>query len=711
MSTFRLKRTLLALAFASGLPLGLGGCWGGSDGAPTPPATYSVGGSITGLTTAGLVLANGNDVVNLPAGTSSFVVSTALVSTTAYSVRVVTQPANATCTVTAASGTISNADGNVQVSCTTPSFGVGGSISGLATAGLVLSNGADTVSPAGGASIFTLPTPVASGTAYLITVSSQPAGATCSLTNASGTVDAAPVTNVAVTCAPNAYSIGGVVSGLTGAGLVLGNGTDRLTVPAGALNFAFPTVVASGGGYAVSVVTQPTGLSCSVANGTGTVGAAAVTSVQVTCGPLAFTVGGTITGLTGAGLVLANGGDTVRPAAGATSFVFPTPVAFAGSYSISVQTQPAGQTCTVAGTFPATMGSANVTNVLVSCTTTSTYTLVAGQEACPVQPIVDGTGAAASLNPQVKGAALDSAGNYYSFDGGRVRKVTPAGVVTTIAGGPPGNGTIVDGTGPAAVFGGSPYDTPEGLVVDASGNIILSDLNAIRKVTPSGVVTTIAGNAVSGNVDGNGTAARFSNPSGLAFDPAGNLLVLDGGNGAIRRIDALGIVTTLSRSGAGFVGGIIGTGSQLFVPSQGGLVADAAGTMYIAGPNYPLVSKVSPSGTVSTFAGSQTSGFVDGVGTAARFVGMAHNSAFLSFDSSGNLYVTDNLATAIRKITPGAVVSTPIVANNTLVYPPGTTLPPGALVVAATTFLGRALVTPGGNFYVYVGCSLQKTGP
>jgi hypothetical protein len=90
---------------------------------------------------------------------------------------------------------------------------------------------------------------------------------------------------------------------------------------------------------------------------------------------------------------------------------------------------------------------------------------------------------------------------------------------------------------------------------------------------------------------------------------------------------------------------------------------------------------------------------------------MAHSSAFLSFDSSGNLYVTDNLATAIRKITPGGVVSTPIVVNNPLIYPPGTTFPPGALIVAPTTFISRALVTPGGNFYVYVGCSLQKTGP
>lgn len=711
MGTFRRTQAATAWAIAATLSIGLGGCWFDSSEDPTPATSFRVGGTIAGLTSAGLVLGNGNDSVSPTASATSFVVSTAVAVNTSYNVRVVTQPANATCTVASATGTVTNADiGNVLVTCTTQSFAVGGSISGLTADGLVLSNGTDSVSPASGASIFSLPAPVASGATYAVTVRTQPAGETCTVANGSGSVGALAITNVAVTCATNAYTIGGVIAGLTGTGLVLSNGSDRLNVASGALAFTFPTAVARGGSYAVSVFTQPTGSNCSVSNGTGTVGASPVANVQVTCGPRAFTVGGSIGGLTGSGLVLANGGDTVAPQAGATSFVFPTPVASGGSYSVTVQTQPSGQTCTVAGTFPASIGSANVTNVLVSCTTTSTYTLVAGQETCPAQPIVDGTGAAASLNPQVNGAVLDSAGNYYAFDGGRVRKVTPAGVVTTIAGGPPGNGTIVDGTGAAAVFAGRVFGTPAGMAVDGSGNIFVADLYAIRKVTPAGVVTTIAGASTSGSVDGVGTIARFNVLSGLAFDPAGNLIVLDGPNSALRRIDAAGAVTTLSKTGAGFIAGILGTSSQLFVSSQSGLVVDAAGNMYIAGPFYTQISKITPLGVVSVLAGSQTTGFADGVGAAAMFAG-PYNFMRFSSDAAGNIYVTDNTGTAFRRITPAGAVTTLAVASNFSNVGTGVPPPQGAVVLAPLTSLYQSIATPAGSPYVYVGCSLQKTGP
>jgi hypothetical protein len=103
--------------------------------------------------------------------------------------------------------------------------------------------------------------------------------------NGTGTVGAANVTNVAVTCATSAFTVGGTITGLAGTGLVLQNGGDSLAVPAGATSFVFPTPVVSGGTFAVTVTAQPTGPSrtCTVANGTGTVGAANVTNVKVTC--------------------------------------------------------------------------------------------------------------------------------------------------------------------------------------------------------------------------------------------------------------------------------------------------------------------------------------------------------------------------------------------------------------------------------------------
>jgi hypothetical protein len=711
MSTHRLTRKITALAFAGALSLALGGCSGDGDGgAPTALATYSLGGSVAGLTTAGLVLANGNDTTGVTPGATSFSFATALASGASYAVTVQTQPAGASCVVSGGSGTVASAAvAGVSVTCHAIAYTVGGPIAGLTTGGLVLSNGGDSVSPASGASIFTLPSPVASGAGYAVTVSAQPAGAVCSVAHASGTVGSAPVTNVAVTCAPNAFPIGGVVAGLTNAGLMLGNGSDVITLPSGALSFAFPSLVASGGSYAVSVVSQPAGLNCSVASGTGTVGTAAVNGVQVTCGPLAFTVGGTISGLTGVGLVLANGSDTVSPAAGATSFVLPNTVAFGGTYSVTVLTQPAGQTCSAAGTFPATIGSGNVTNVAVSCTTSSTYTLVAGQQTCPAQTIVDGTGAAASLNPQPTGAAVDSAGNYYTFDGGSLRKVTPGGVVTTLAGGAPGagNGTQQDGTGSAAVFGGLNGNSGlAGVAVDGSGNVFVTDWHTIRKVTPAGVVTTIAGSTAAGFADGAGTAARFKFPRGMAFDGAGNLVVVDSGNFAIRRISPAGTVSTLAQGGAGFVAGAATNGTAQGVLATNGIAVDAAGNILVATTSPVGVQAISPAGALSDFAGS-AQGFADGPGVAAKF----YTTEDLSLDASGNLYVVDSFY-AIRKVTPAALVSTPVVANAFTTSAPGSPpVPAGALVLAPGIGLYRALATPSGHFYLIVGCSLQKTGP
>jgi hypothetical protein len=168
---------------------------------------------------------------------------------------------------------------------------------------------------------------------------------------------------------PVSYDIGGTVSGLTsalGGSLVLqDNGAGNLPVQANG-SFTFAAALASGSSYAVTVATQPTGQTCTVAAGTGTA-TAAVTNVAVTCSIIKFNVGGNINGLSGSGLVLANGSDTVSPSAGATSFTFSTQVPYAGSYSVTVSSQPTGQTCTVAAGSGTVTGA--VTSVAVSCVT------------------------------------------------------------------------------------------------------------------------------------------------------------------------------------------------------------------------------------------------------------------------------------------------------------------------------------------------------
>jgi Putative esterase len=165
------------------------------------------------------------------------------------------------------------------------------------------------------------------------------------------------------------YSVGGTVSGLTGTVVLQDNGGDNLSVAANG-SFTFPTKLASGAGYAVTVKTQPTGQACAVSGGTGTVGTANVTGVAVTCTtsqPATYSVGGTVSGLTGTVVLQDNGGDNLSVAANG-SFTFPTKLASGAAYAVTVLTQPSGQACAVSG-GTGTVGTANVTGVAVTCTT------------------------------------------------------------------------------------------------------------------------------------------------------------------------------------------------------------------------------------------------------------------------------------------------------------------------------------------------------
>ncbi len=170
-------------------------------------------------------------------------------------------------------------------------YTIGGSISGLTASGLVLASGSDTVQPGSGATAFTFGTSLASGASYQVTVQTQPTGLTCTTQGASGTVGAANVTSVAVSCAPALQGIGGTVAGLTSTGLVLRNGSETVQVAAGATQFTLPGH-AAGTTYAVAVQAQPAGQFCAVSAGAGTLGAQPVTTIQVACGGQTLYVAG-----------------------------------------------------------------------------------------------------------------------------------------------------------------------------------------------------------------------------------------------------------------------------------------------------------------------------------------------------------------------------------------------------------------------------------
>ena len=257
---------------------------------PPPPQTFTVGGSVSGLAGSGLVLQN-NGVDNLSITASgNFTFATALAGGAAFNVTVKTQPLlpTQTCVVTNSTGTVGSANiTNVAVTCTTNTYSIGGSVTGLAGAGLVLQdNAGDDLSVAPGSGTFTFATPVASGATYQVTVKTQPTvpSQTCAASAATGTVVSANVTNVVVTCTTTTYTVGGSITGLTASGLVLqNNGGDDLTVSATSSSFTFATAVASGSPYSVTVKTQPSGLTCAVSAGSGTVGAAPVANVAVIC--------------------------------------------------------------------------------------------------------------------------------------------------------------------------------------------------------------------------------------------------------------------------------------------------------------------------------------------------------------------------------------------------------------------------------------------
>jgi alpha-tubulin suppressor-like RCC1 family protein/sugar lactone lactonase YvrE len=316
---------------------------------------------------------------------------------------------------------------------------------------------------------------------------------------------------------------------------------------------------------------------------------------------------------------------------------------------------------------------------------TGTVTTLAGQAG--ISGNTDATGSAARFN-MPSGVAVDAADNIYVADtlNNTLRKITASGVVSTLAGSPGVSGNV-DGTGSAASFQG-----PQGLAIDIGGNLYVADTNnqTIRKVVvATGVVTTVAGVAGNpGSADGLGSAARFNNPSGVAVDASGNLYVADTENHTIRQILPSGMATTLAGL-AGYSGGADGTGSAARFNSPSDLAVDSSGNVYVADTDNFTVRKVIPSsGTVTTLAGlAETSGSADGVGSAVRFF----HPAGIAIDSNSNLYVADTDNQTVRV---GLLAIAPVIQTQ----PQSQTVTAGSSAQFSVTASGRPAVTYQWNF-------------
>ncbi|MDH5388643.1 MAG: hypothetical protein OEY06_09355 [Gammaproteobacteria bacterium] len=351
-------------------------CGGGGGGAPATP-TYTIGGSVSGLTGSGLVLQNnaGDNLTISADGTFNFV--TAITDGDSYAVSVLTQPGSPaqTCSISNAGGTLAGSNiTNVNISCITNTYSVGINVSGLSGGNFTLqnNNGDDLLISADGSYVFS--TAITDGNNYAVSFATQPASVpqqTCSITsaNGSGTITSADVSGININCVSH-YTVGVTVNGLAGSGLVLQNNNgDDLSITTGDGDYIFNTSLLDGSDYAVSILRQPTALSqnCSVTSGTGTVASADVSGIAIDCTTNSFTVGGTVTGLqSGNTLTLQNSAGDDLPISANGVFTFATPVTDGLPYDVTLLTTPSDQSCT--STHGAsTLKGANITHVNVFC--------------------------------------------------------------------------------------------------------------------------------------------------------------------------------------------------------------------------------------------------------------------------------------------------------------------------------------------------------
>jgi hypothetical protein len=337
---------------------------------------YTVGGTISGLEGTGLVLRNnGGDEITLTEN-GNFTFPRLIDSGSDFGVTILTQPKspNQYCRVVGGRGTIGGANvTSITVNCSAEAHTIGGKVSGLVGSGLTVALNDESPININSNGDFAFPSLITIGSDYAVTLTQHPSAPwqTCTLTNGSGVVGTSDISDLVINCTTNNYAVGGTVTGIVGTGLVLQNlAGDNLSLSSNG-DFSFVATVPSGRAYAVTVLTQPTAPSqtCTVTNGTGTIGGSQVKNVQVTCITNVYTVSGTISGLVGSVVLGNNDTDTLKLTANGT-FTFASSVPSGSGYHVTVVTEPNSppQTCVVsAGT--GTVVATNVTDVQVTCTT------------------------------------------------------------------------------------------------------------------------------------------------------------------------------------------------------------------------------------------------------------------------------------------------------------------------------------------------------
>jgi hypothetical protein len=549
-------------------------------------------------------------------------------------------------------------------------YTVGGTISGLVGSGLQLQLGSETINATGAG--FTFPTALASGTVYNVSVVAQPTSPwqTCTVTNGSGTLVVANVSNVNISCTTNSYTVGGTVSGFsTGTDITVTDSVNTVNIPAGVTTFAFPARL-SGSTYSVSITSNPTSpwQTCTITNGSGafTIGGSNITNVSISCSVNTYTFSGTVTGLGSGNTLSISNGVSTTPYTGNGSAINHTGSLNSGTgYTYTITSQPQGQHCTFIEptTTVGTVGGSGVSTLDINCV--NGYMVGGRIQANPPTPIgihlyqgnvtilagsgssgsSDGTGAGASFN--LPGGITFDGNNFYVTDllNHKIRQITPAGVVTTLA----GNGTAGNANGTGAI---ASLTQPRGIATDGT-YLYVSEYTGqrIKRIRIStGYTETIAGDnstvtPTGGFVDAVGTSARFHTPTSLVLD-GNNLFIADRTNSKIRKLD----LTTLSVT-------TVTAGGNLAAPEGLTIVGNYLYTSDIT--NHSIVRIDKTNGTQTVFAGGSGSGFVDAVGTSAKF----DQPTALATDGN-DLYVTDFGNRRIRRVEIASQKVTTLAGNG-----------------------------------------------
>lgn len=551
-------------------------------------------------------------------------------------------------------------------------YNVGGSVSGLVGKGLSLQNNGTNSLAVSANGTFTFSSPLTDGSSYAVTVSQQPTNPSqnCIVTQGTGSISGGAVTNVAVTCTTNGFTVGGNVTGLTGSGLVLldNNGDPQAVTQSGP--FTFSKTVGSGSPYAVTVGTQPTNptQTCSVTGGSGTIGSANVANVAVQCTTNNLSVSGTITGLLGTGLVLQTNGQTI-PITG-SNFTISLPSGTA--YNVQVTTQPTSppQICVVAN-GSGTLTNANVTGVTVTCNKYTVSVTVSG--------LVGGATGMAVLN-----------------NGGNSLAVTGNGTFTF-------SQAVTTGQPYAVTVGTQPTATPAEYCIprNGAGTIANANINVAitcRKVGQAlfvanandgvGNVGSVGGYAINATT-GNLTAAAGSPYAVNGGDLNPNWITLDAGGqfAYVANLNSSNLSTFSVVPATGVLTFVADTQTSISVPFQTPVlcpVTPSCQTFSVA---------VSPDGKYA-FAGSDESpsGFVDGYTLAGGALTAV----------TGNPFVAGNDPTAMIVDPTSTFLFAPEQYDDDIaVFTIGT----GGVLSAATYFpsgvgsapKGVALLPPQGN--------------